>query len=141
MKSLIDLNMRLDGQDTWLCSHVDIRDCAAPPSRLSLECAQDFSTSFDSTLSPRKWLRCSECATFWRIWLRERIARPSIEWTDVIQERSPQYRRAPVLDIDRIISVVKGSVPQVIVVQHTQPHLADDEGRVRSANRTFKLTA
>jgi hypothetical protein len=40
----------------------------------------------------------------------------------------PPYRRAPVLDIDRIILIARNSISDLIVFQHRLPHLGDDEG-------------
>src|SRR5947209_8069378 len=96
------LDVQLDRDDTWLCHHVDQSGAQAPATRFSLASTQELITGA-STSSPRRWLRCPECAAFWRVWVQHRIARPSIERTPEMNVARPPYRRAPVLDIDRII--------------------------------------
>ena len=121
------LDLQLDREDTWLCHHVDQSGAPAPATRLSLALTEELFTEVSRT-SPRRWLRCPECAAFWRVWLQQRIARPSIERTPEMYAVPPLYQRAPVLDIDRIIRLVRHSISDLIVFQNSLPHLADDEG-------------
>ncbi|MDB5293444.1 MAG: hypothetical protein JWL69_4685 [Phycisphaerales bacterium] len=117
------LDVRLDAHDAWLCQHTDLSGRVVEPTHLNLQQSQEWPTSM-----PRRWLRCPDCATFWTVWPRERTARPSIEWTPEMAANPSKFRRAPSLDIDRIIGLTRESLADVIVVQYHLPHVADDEG-------------
>jgi hypothetical protein len=69
---------------------------------------------------------CRDCGTVWRVWTDLRVAKPAVEWSAAGAARP--VRRAPVLDIDRVIDLVAADLPDLTVVQHHDAWPADDEG-------------
>lgn len=74
-------------------------------------------------------MKCMACGTLWRIWTDLRVAKPLVEWHPqdaVLIAR--QVRRAPVLDIDRVIDLVAAELADANVVQHQDAWPLDDDG-------------
>jgi hypothetical protein len=126
---MLDLDVKLNNVGTWQCEHVDATGAVAPSTQLSFQKTQDCATFDTSIPAPRRWLRCPDCGTYWRVWVKRQIARPSIDSKAKMRKQTmPKYLHAPLRDIDHIIAAVFIALPDVNVVQHQQPHLADDEG-------------
>ena len=122
------LDVNLDGDGTWLCRHVAHSGESAPPTRLRLDQTRECNPG-SPTSAPRRWIDCPDCGSYWRVWTRLGIAKPSAECYPAENPSStPRYRRAPVLDIDRVIDVVKSHLPVIRVTQHHDVWPADDEG-------------
>src|SRR5207237_2001861 len=121
----LDVHLRPDG--TWDCDHADFSGKVVAASRLSIEQTSDLITSPVQTGS-RRWVRCPYGTTYWRVWPRERIARPSIEWNVEADSGKARCYHVPLLDIGRVIQLIVKSLPSIIVRQHLQAHVADDEG-------------
>ena len=124
----IDVPIQLDEDATWLCQHVGTSGQAVEPTRLRLDQTLEYSPGRPS-LNSRRWIRCPDCGTYWRVWVQLRVAKPSVEWNVIEQAAlSPRYCRAPICDIDRLIDIVKRDFPDISVVQHQDAWPADDEG-------------
>jgi hypothetical protein len=74
-------------------------------------------------------MHCPDCGTYWRVWVKSRIAKPSAEWnaSDHLSSNF-RYRRAPLRDIDHIIEGVRLKLPEIIVRQHEGTWPTDDDG-------------
>lgn len=120
--------LNLEDNNSWLCRHARSTGEPAPPTRLRLDQTQAW-PQLSLKSSPRRWLKCPDCGTTWRVWPASRIAKPSVEWnaTDQPPNTYP-YRRAPILDIDKFIDIVKSHLPTIRVLQHLNAHPSDDEG-------------
>lgn len=121
-------DVTLSDDDSWCCEHVNDNDFIAASEKLTLLQTEPLITSPISKLPERRSVNCPKCGTYWRIWMRERIARPAIEFARTSLSYPRLYRRRSGLDIDRVISVVSESLPTVIVTQNLQPHVGDDDG-------------
>jgi hypothetical protein len=122
------LDLRLDEDGTWLCGHADDHGRPAPATRLRLSETSEWNPGVP-TSAPRRWIRCPDCGTYWRVWVLLRVAKPSAEWIAAARPTSERrYRRAPVRDIDKIIDLVRRQLPGISVVQHHDVWPGDDEG-------------
>jgi hypothetical protein len=125
---MFDWAVKLDDGDAWPCRHVGLCGEPAPAATLRLNDTVELNPGFP-TSAPRRWTECPDCGTYWRVWPRLGIAKLSAEWD--VSRRAPtarRYRRAPVLDIDWVMDLVKSHLPQVRVVQYQNVWPADDEG-------------
>ena len=118
--------VKLDGDSTWLCNHATSSGTPAPSTRLSLDQTVEL---VPGHRTGRRWINCPDCGTFWRVWPDQGVAKPAAEWNPTNATFFVgRYRRAPVLDIDRIIDRVKLALPEIAVMQHHNIWPADDEG-------------
>jgi len=120
--------VEIDSNSHWLCQHVDSQHQPAPPGKLCVDQAQEWNPG-QPTAAPRRWLRCPDCGTLWRVWPSRNMAKASTEWnTSGNPPAGYRYRSAPVRDIDLIIRKVAGELPEIRVTQHLCTWGADDEG-------------
>ena len=120
--------VKLDDDGTWECRHVVHSSEPARSTRLRLDQTLEFNPGHP-TSAPRRWTNCPDCGTYWRVWVNLRVAKPAIEWSASDAASMPRrFRRAPILDIDRVIDLVKADLREVSVVQHHDVWPADDEG-------------
>lgn len=123
-----EFNRKLDPEGKWLCEHVAPNGDLAPATRLRLDQTLELDLSYP-TSAPRRWIRCPDCGTYWRVWTQLGVAKPSTDWiTTEHGDSSHLYRHAPVRDIDRVIDIVKHHLPEIAVFQHQDVWPADDEG-------------
>ena len=123
------LDVKLSNNDTWRCEHLRSPDCYEPSTELRVREMMDLVDPVKQNPAKRKWTCCPTCGTYWRVWIEERIARPSIEWSPKRRGYFPQKcDRAPTLDIDRVLALVREAVPDLILTQCKEPDLAEDEG-------------
>jgi len=120
------LDVKLNDDDTWRCEQVRSPDCYEPSTELSVRNLLDSAEPLQQISPKRKWTCCLTCGTYWRVWLEERIARPSIDWSPKLFKK--KCGRAPALDIDRVLALVREAVPDLILTQYKEPDLAEDEG-------------
>jgi hypothetical protein len=120
--------VKLDDDGTWECRHVGLPGEPHSSTRLRLDQTLELNPGHP-TSAPRRWTNCPDCGTYWRVWVDLRVAKPSIEWSaSDAASKHRRYRRAPVLDVDRVIDLVKANLAEVSVVQHHDVWPADDEG-------------
>jgi len=120
--------VKLDDDGTWECGHVGHAGEPVPPTRLRLDRTIELNPG-RPTSAPCRWTNCPDCGTYWRVWVHLKVAKPSVGWKASDDGSKPRRcRRAPVLDIDRVIDRVKAESGRVSVVQHQNVWPADDEG-------------
>jgi hypothetical protein len=125
---MIDLSVQLDADGTWLCKHAEPDGRPAPTTRLRLDRTHEWNPGYPTHV-PRRGIRCSDCGTYWCVWERAAVAKPTTDWNST--ERlgpSPRYRPAPIRDIDRVIELVTNVSPEISVIQHGGTWPGDDDG-------------
>ncbi|MBK8725181.1 MAG: hypothetical protein IPL96_03750 [Holophagaceae bacterium] len=124
LPSLSSLDRTIDEQGCWSCTHVDAEGRPAPATELCVGRTTPWGPPDLVTSTPRRHLRCPDCGTTWRVWVPQKVARPSIEWP----LSKSKVRRAPRLEIDQVIERVAKQVPNVRVDQEQGTHPGDDDG-------------
>jgi hypothetical protein len=121
---MIGDGVTLDRDGSWECQHAGRSGEPAPATRLRIDGMAPPNPGRPT--STRERITCPDCGTLWRVWTDLRVAKPAVEWSAADTVR--RFRRAPVLDIDRVIDVVAAELPDLSVVQHHDAWPADDEG-------------
>src|SRR5688572_4085304 len=122
--SVIGDGVKLSLDGSWECRHARRSGEPAPATRLRIDGVPQPNPGRPT--SARRRITCPDCGTLWRVWADLGVAKPAVEWSAADALR--RIRRAPVLDIDRVIDLVAADLPDVTVVQHQDAWPGDDEG-------------
>jgi hypothetical protein len=114
--------LTLDRDDSWECQHLYRSGEPAPSTRLRIDGIAQPNP--DSPRSARREITCPDCGTVWRVWTALRTAKQIVEQSS----STAMFRRAPMLDIDRVMDLVATAFSDISVVQHQSTWPVDDEG-------------
>lgn len=103
--------LKLDADDSWECQHA--RRSGEPASSTRLRIDGMAQPNLGRPTSTRQRITCPDCGTLWRVWTDLRVAKPAVEWSAADTTRA--VRRAPVLDIDRVVDLVAADLPDSLL--------------------------
>jgi hypothetical protein len=122
----------LDANGAWLCEHVGECGSVAAPTTLFVAGAR-VENELEADDRKRRTLQCPDCGTHWRIWEQMGAAKwyaaNPVCYGKLSAGREPfRFRHAPCLDIDRIITALAKTMPDLLVAQWCQSWPHDDDG-------------